>query len=574
MKRTCCLLGYLLCMTFSANAQKLIPTNYFSSPLGIDLSVTGAFGEIRPNHLHSGADFQVQKKEGLPVYAVADGFVSRIKISPVGFGNALYIDHPNGFTSVYGHLYNYNDSIASYARIKQYEKKSFEVDLFPAHDHDTIWVRQGEPIAFAGNSGSSFGAHLHFELRNTETERIINPLLFGLKTKDNYSPYIDFITVYPESAESFADGSNKPLKFNVSKVLGGEYRLKGNDTIDVFGEFGIGVQAFDYLYNDSDRNGWYSLKMLLDKAPFFSMQLDSFAFSETRFINASLDYSDSYWNGTRIVQSVKLPGDELSLHNSGSGNGKISIKDDHYHELVVIVGDLSGKQAVLRCTLHGRKPVSKVEVPDPESPDTVVVFSYLKDNNFNTSDLALQFPKGTLFDDLGFQYSRMPIRKGYYSARHCLHVPYVPLKGKMLVSIKADKLPPRLRSMALLARIDQQGHLSTAGGSYSDGYVKAETNLFDSYAIVVDSVPPKIKPIRDRNKHHRNIKFNVSDNLSGIDKYYAEINHKWALVEWDPKNDLMVYNYDQLVRKGKNTFKLTLIDKKGNKSSYSTLIRQ
>jgi murein DD-endopeptidase MepM/ murein hydrolase activator NlpD len=172
---------YILLLLISASlyGQRSLPLDYFRSPLDIPLSVTGSFGEIRPNHFHSGADFKVQGKEGLPVFAVADGWVSRIKISPVGFGNALYIDHPNGFTSVYGHLFGYNDTISTYAHKMQYVRKSFEVDLFPITNHDTLWIKKGDLIGFAGNSGSSFGAHLHFELRNTASERIINPLLFG-----------------------------------------------------------------------------------------------------------------------------------------------------------------------------------------------------------------------------------------------------------------------------------------------------------------------------------------------------------------------------------------------------------
>ena len=167
-------------------AQIVIPKEYFSSPLNIGLSLTGSFSEVRPNHFHSGIDFSVQQKEGFPVFAVADGVISRIKVSPVGFGNALYIDHPNGFTSVYAHLQAYNDTITGYLRAYQYKQKSFPVDLFPFNKKEFIRVKKGQIIGYAGNSGSSGGAHLHFELRNTRTENIINPLLFGFSITDNY----------------------------------------------------------------------------------------------------------------------------------------------------------------------------------------------------------------------------------------------------------------------------------------------------------------------------------------------------------------------------------------------------
>jgi murein DD-endopeptidase MepM/ murein hydrolase activator NlpD len=564
----------LLFACFFVSGQRPIPTDYFSSPLGIDLSVTGSFGEIRPNHLHSGTDFQVQKKEGLPVYAIADGWVSRIKISPVGFGNALYIDHPNGFTSVYGHLSGYNDTISRYSRMGQYRRKAFEVDIFPANDHDTLWVKKGDVIGFAGNSGSSFGAHLHFELRNTETERIINPLLFGFNCRDNFSPYIDFIKIYPVGKNSYIKGCNQPVQVGVGKPEAGEYRLLGCDTLDLWGEFGFGVQAFDYLYSSSDRNGWYSIKMYYDKALFFTMQLDSFAFNETRFINASLDYTDSYLNGSRIVQSIRLPGNELSLHKTGKSDGIVSFEDGKPHEIVISVGDVSGKLAVARFIARSRKPSALVDVPSPEVPDTVMFFPYSAENRMVLPDISVQLPAGSLFDDTWFTYSRLPRRKGTFSNRHAIHQPEYPLKGKITVAIKADALPSRLRSKALMARIDGDGQIHSAGGGYANGYVSAETNLFDCYAIIADTIPPRIKLLRDRNRHKSSLKFSVSDNLSGIDTYYAEINKKWALVQWDPKNDLMVYKYDDMLKHGKNLFKLVLIDKKGNKSSYNTIIRK
>ena len=173
-------LAFLLILTALANAlpQVVIPNNYFRSPINIGLAVSGSFGEVRPNHFHSGIDFPVGQKEGLPVFAIADGFVSRIKVSPVGFGNALYIDHPNGFTSVYAHLKGYNDTITEYIHFNQYKVKKFEVDLFPANKKEFIFVKKGQLIGYAGNSGSSGGPHLHFEIRNTNTERILNPSLF------------------------------------------------------------------------------------------------------------------------------------------------------------------------------------------------------------------------------------------------------------------------------------------------------------------------------------------------------------------------------------------------------------
>lgn len=552
--------------------QVVIPKDYFSSPLGIDLTVTGAFGEIRPNHFHSGTDFSVMKKEGLPVYAVADGFVSRIKISPVGFGNALYIDHPNGFTSVYGHLFGYSDTIRSYARQQQYTLKSFEVDLFPAGHKDTIWVRKGELIGYAGNSGGSFGAHLHFEIRNTKTERVINPLLFGFEFKDSYNPYIDWLCVYPANSGSTINGLNQVLRKRATKKQDGLYHPVDNDTVSVWGSVAVGVQAFDYFGSSTDRNGWYSVKIYDQNRMIYSMQLDSFAFAETRFINASMDYEDAFNNGSRIIQSRKLPGNDLSVVKTYGSKGIIDCYDGKFHEILVEVSDLTGKKSTGRILLKSEKPDFIVSVPSPVSADTIFWMPWQKENLFQNSEMRINLPQGCLFDSIQFTYSKFASRKGTYSALHTFCKPEIPMGKRMQLSIKADKVPGRLRSKALLARYDREGTRHSAGGSYRDGFVTAETNLFDSYAIVVDTIPPSIQLIRDRQKIKKSIKFKVSDNFSGIDSYYGEVNGEWALVEWDPKNHLMVYWYDDLLKKGSNTFKLILIDEKGNRSSFSTRI--
>jgi len=554
------------------DAQIAIPKDYFAPPLGIKLSVTGTFGEVRPDHFHSGVDFSVMKKEGMPVYAVADGWVSRIKISPVGFGNALYLDHPNGFTSVYGHLSGYIDTVRAYAHQKQYLQKSFEVDLFPAHDHDTIYVKKGDVIGYAGNSGGSFGAHLHFELRNTVTERIINPLLFGLTCADLYPPYISFAKIYPVDELSVVSGSSDPLRLNIRKADDTSYQLTGGDTLNAWGNFAIGVEAFDFLYSNEDRNGWYSLSMYFDNAPFFSMQIDSFAFSESKCVNGSLDYAANYWDGRRIIRSVRLPGNTLDMHHAGEPGGIISCTDGKVHEVVVIVADVSGRKTNLRFWLKSRRPGQLVIVPDPIVADTATFFRYDQANDFNTPEIHVNLPAGSLFENTWFTYSRYPRTTRFYSARHQLNQPDVPLNMRMKVSIRADQLPVKLQPKALLARIDVNGRVHPAGGGYSNGYVTGEVNRFDTYAITVDVTPPVIRAIRDRSRHKKCIRFKVSDNFSGIEDYHAEVNGEWALVEWDPKNRMMVYWYDERMKHGKNSFRLTLTDAKGNRAVYSTTL--
>jgi hypothetical protein len=550
-------------------AQIAIPKDYFAPPLNIDLSLTGSFSEIRPNHLHSGADLSVLKKEGLPVFAVADGVISRIKVSPFGFGNALYIDHPNGFTSVYAHMQGYNDTITAYLRINQYKLKSFAVDLFPSHKKDFLYVKKGQIIGYAGNSGSSGGAHLHFELRNTKTENIINPLLFGFKFPDKYPPYIDFIKIYPEDKNSFVGPSNDITRFNVKKSGMDEYRLS-KDTLSLWGNFSLGVQAYDFNQNQSNRNGFYSMNMLLDNNEFFSMVCDSFSFAESRYVNASIDYADNYNMGSRIVRSKKLPGNLLSFFKSGPENGILTFMDDKIHEVVIAVADQAGNSINLRFWVVPHKPEGYVQIPSAPDADTSVKFRHNKFNKFQTDDLKVEIPTGSLYEDITFRYRKTPGNKGMFSEINYLHDPEVPLQNKIKVSIKASKLPQNLRSKALLVRVDRDGKRSSADGAFENGYVSTTTNLFDGYAIVVDTIAPVIKPSAQNSKSKTSLKFTVSDNLSGIDTYKGEVNGQWVLVEWDPKYNLMIYRFDDIAKPGKNKFTLSLEDEKGNKKTYST----
>ncbi len=552
-----------------ANAQIAIPKGYFTSPLKIGLALTGTFSEVRSNHFHSGLDIAVQQKVGLPVYAIADGVVSRIKVSPYGFGNALYIDHPNGFTSVYAHLDGYIDTLSAYIYRNQYKVKSFEVDLFPASRKEFIYVKKGQLIGYAGNSGSSGGPHLHFEIRNTKTEHIINPLLFDFPFTDKLSPYIDFINIYPDNINSYIGSSNEVKRLTLKKTGGNEYRLASNDTLSLWGDFSIGVQAFDYNQRPGNRNGFYSLKMFVDNASLFAMVCDSFSFAESRYLNASIDYEANYNLGNRIVCSKKRAGNQLSFFNSNSANGVATFNDTKIHEVLITVADVAGNSVNLKFWVKPVKPQGFVPKSAPVA-DPTLSFRYNKVNKYENGDLKMEIPANSLYEDLVFKYKKSPGGNSNYSDIHYLHDATVPLHSKMKVSIKATNVPKNLQSKALLMRIDRKGKRSSAGGSFENGYVTATTNLFDGYAIVVDTVAPVIKPGSGNSTSKINLKFTVSDNFSGITTYRGEVNGKWVLVEWDPKNKLMKYTFDQVAQSGKNTFKLFVEDDKGNSASYTT----
>jgi hypothetical protein len=262
----------------------------------------------------------------------------------------------------------------------------------------------------------------------------------------------------------------------------------------------------------------------------------------------------------------------MSLYNPIRNNGFIEFRDDGVHEIVMAVSDLSGSVSVVRFMVRSKKPDRLMEASDIIDADTVVLFPYNKENIFVNKEISVAMPHGSLYDTIWFQYKELPKRRVTFSDIHRLHLPEIPVHNKFSISINASSLPAYLRPKAMIARFDREGDLSPAGGYYENGFVTTETNLFDGFAIVVDSIPPTIKLIKDRHKHKTALKFKVSDNLSGIEKYYGEINGKWALVSWDPKNKLMEYNYDERLKKGKNLFSLYVSDAKGNKSVFRTSV--
>jgi len=270
------------------------------------------------------------------------------------------------------------------------------------------------------------------------------------------------------------------------------------------------------------------------------------------------------------MKSKKFPGNQLSFFKPDAKNGILTFTDDKIHEISIAVADHSGNKINLHFWVKPQKPQGFVQVLSIPVGDTAVLCKYNKLNKFETEDLKVEIPAGCLYEDITFTYRKSPGSKNMFSEIHYLHDPEIPLHSKIKVSVKASKLPLNLQDKALLVRVDREGDRSPAGGSFENGYVTTSTNLFDGYAIVVDTIAPVIKPSKENSKSKTSLKFTVYDNFSGINTYKGEVNGQWVLVEWDPKNRLMIYRFDKVAQHGKNSFTLSLEDEKGNRSSYST----
>ncbi|WP_430972860.1 M23 family metallopeptidase [Sunxiuqinia rutila] len=538
----------------------------FHTPVSIPIKLSGNFGELRSNHFHSGIDIKTEGKTGLPIYAAADGEVSRIKISPSGFGLALYLDHPNGKTTVYAHLLSFRDDIQAYAKKIQYERESFAVDL--AVPQGTFQVKKGELIAHSGNSGSSGGPHLHFEIRDTESQKPQNPLLYKFPVIDDMKPKILAVAIYPLSEDAHVYG--KPDSRLIETVYyDGAYHLKGNPTIPVYGKVGFGLQTLDYLNGSWSKCGVYEISLSVDQQPIYSFRLDEFSFDETRYLNSHIDYAHYRQHARRIQRNWVEQGNKLSNYPTLENQGIVNLSDGQSHQINYVVKDVYGNKSTLAFRVKSR--ASALDKPEKNGP----LISFDEETIFEKPGVEAHFTAGTFYSDFNLEYANKPANNLYYSPLHKLHNDRLPVHHSYLLKIKADELPDSLQSKSLIAVIDEKsGKKWSLGGAYKDGWVTARIRQMGTFAISVDTVAPTIRPLSIQGRksltEKNRIRFKISDDFSGIDSYRGEIDGQWVLFEYDAKNSLITYSFDKdRFQFGKqHQLNLTVTDNKGNATKY------
>lgn len=554
-------LSVLLLAFVLPNDENRYPKDFFAAPVSGQLRLSGTFGELRPDHFHSGID--IKGGLGVPIYAAGDGEVYCIKINPGGYGSVMYIRHPNGYTTLYAHLSGFSPELARFIEDKQYTAQLFAVELYP--EPGRFPVKKGQLVAKMGNTGHSFGPHLHFEIRETATDRSINPLLFGLQVIDNTPPRVHELKLYQLGEnQQLAETRRVPLL-----IKNGQYSVTG-DTLKVkTKQVGLAIKAYDHMDGVNNWNGIYTIELFVDDRRVYQFATEKLDFTETRYINAHVDYEERVSRNSYFHRCFLLPGNALSMYEQVQESGKIVIADKQVRKINIAIKDVAGNTARTQFWLK---------------LDTALVTAAARQYNYllpynqpsviNSNDIKLHFPEGTFYEDCYMQYSVVPERSAnVFSKVHTLHHTRVPVHRFYNMALKPVNLPDSLRGKAFVAYCSSNGKVTNYGGKWQpDGMLKAEVRTLGEFCIKVDTVPPTITPERFSPVLSKvsSVSFRIRDNfgaagtVAGLN-YRAEIDGQWVLMDYDQKYDRITYRFTPRVTPGAHVFHLEVWDGMGNK---------
>lgn len=535
------------------------PKGYFIWPLDLTPEIVANFGELRVNHYHMGLDCRTAQKQNLPVYAVADGYISRIKIEPLGFGRAIYIDHPNGYTSLYAHLNDFFPELEQYVKEQQYKLKSWAVDLrftpgqFP--------VEKCKFIAYSGNTGASQGPHVHFEIRDSKTEKVLNPTLFGLPLPDTIAPDIMRLAIYDREQSSY---EQSPRIFSLVKKDSFYTTVPPIIKVDAR-ELSFGISASDRCNGSSNRNGIFSTTLYENNQPVSGFRMNNIGYDETRYLNAHIDYKLRSGGGPMIQHITRLPGYPDGIYSAFSNNGLISITDTLVHFLRITVSDADGNSSDLlfgiqRDSSAGNTTAAKT------GTDQRPFFSPGNINVFENDNIRFYLPANCLYDSFRFSYSESKPKTGY--PVYQLHNASIPLHSYFPVTIRGASSMPDKTVIHRFAngRHDYSKAEPVQNGKES-GWYKAWFRDLGSFQLMVDSIPPAITPIGFKEKMNaaklKQLVFVVTDNTEEIKQFTATLDGNWLRFSND-KGRRFVYEFDERCGPGEHELKIVAEDQVGN----------
>lgn len=567
-------------LSFTGNSKYGYPQNDFISPIpqGLPIILAGTFAELRSNHFHGGLDVKTKGQTGMPLSAIADGYVSRINISSYGYGNTLYIAHPNGYTSVFAHLQSFGKEIDEFIKTIQKEKESWALEVYPGKSE--LLVKQGEVVAISGNTGASRAPHLHFEIRDTRTQIPIDPLLFGYKIKDEINPRIYRFQIHPIGERSMArvvytNGKSstsikRPITTRVSGS-NGKYRLYPIKELQCHGKVGFSISAKDFHTGSFNSLGVPIIEMKVNGKIYFSHDTEKIPFSKTRYLNALIDYDAKKRQGRYYYRSHILPGNGLSIYPDRVNDGYLELRSDTTYFIEFRLADRNGNETTLAFTLKGLEtyqfPSSTV------GPATVQLVPHNKKSVVKKDNLILEFPNKGFYEDFELQYKEGKVSSKGYSHQHEVHNGYTPIHKFFTIKIKPIQLPERLKDKVLISRYGR-----SIGGYYEDGYVVSRSKYFGKFYIDVDTIKPSIGlyNIYEGKNMYRNsaILVRIGDNMSGVASYKTFIDGEFAIMSYDYRSGFIKYPFQSNFPSGEHELKISVLDKVGNESTKTVKFKR
>ncbi|TFU92635.1 M23 family metallopeptidase [Barnesiella sp. WM24] len=526
-----------------------------AKPLNIPLLLSGNFGELRNNHFHSGLDFKTQGRTGLPIYCAADGYVSRVVVSPWGFGRAIYVTHPSlGITTVYGHLQEFADKIDCKVRDIQYDREQFSVDL--TFEPGEIPVGKGEKIALSGNSGSSGGPHLHMDIRDTATEDPLDPMpYFKSYIKDDVAPEIRSISLYPVKGEGEVDGKPSPETHVPASF---------NQPFTAWGKVIPGIKAYDKMTGTTNIYGVKHLSLKVDGKEIYRRKTDRFSFATTRAVNTLVDYAGVVNNGSWTMWSYEPAASPLDYMVTTEENGIIDINEERDYNCEWTLTDEHGNTKRVPFTIKGvKRPITEITAEGDR-------FNFDGKNTWSNDGIRLEFPAGTFYDDLNFSVSTSPSQT-YLTPIYKIADRTIPVAGEYVIEIDLPHDTIADKQKYVLVRINGK-RVSRVDSKYSNGTITGTPSALGSFAVTTDNVDPVIKPEIPASWGKKGkISFKISDNLSGVKSWRGEIDGKFALFELDGKTGRLSFVMDpRRFDKGKHhSVSLKVTDAAGNTADYS-----
>lgn len=557
----------LIARTSFAQANGTEPQ--FAPPMDIPISLAGNFMELRTGHFHSGLDMRTEGREGLDVKAADHGWVSRVKVSPWGYGKALYIDHPNGFTTVYGHLRNYAGAVADAVLDRQYKAREFDVDL--VFEKGELPVSKGQVVAQSGNTGGSSGPHLHFEVRRTGDQHALDPERFGMEVPDDIHPIFHGLRIDPLDSLARVPPYPNGAKGYPVTGSGSYYTLKDGAVPAATGTVGLSVNVSDRYSNSSSTCGIRSLKVFVDEEPVHSALLEEVDFALQRFADAYMDYALFKSNDMNYNRCYKLPNNKLSIYGKEAAQGRITLRPGDERKVMVEAVDANGNRSELRFTLRGAPTAQALSWRVP--PGQGQYFGYDRKNTLATKDARFELPPNALYADERIDCSVRNSDSPFAPVTR-LHDPLTPINIAGQLSLRADVSKARGRSDKLLiVRLDEKGKASPIGGICADGWVSSKVKSFGDYTVMIDTLPPKVTGLNIRAvmTERDSLNIQVSDDLSGITRWVGTLDGQWILFEYDPKKKMLCHRFDKYSDKpGKHELVVEVGDERGNTSTFRT----